>query len=77
MEPIAALVRLMGMDPEFGLFGPDAFGPDLRFQTVSVARDGAQSGSPATATDGPWATPAAAADAWATPTPMYGDDTPF
>ncbi|WP_294978432.1 single-stranded DNA-binding protein [uncultured Microbacterium sp.] len=55
----------------------DAFGPDLRFQTVSVARDGAQSASPATVTDGPWATPAAAPDAWATPTPMYGDDTPF
>lgn len=58
----------------------DAFGPDLRFQTVTVARDGGSSGrSQAPATDEPWTTPTSAqtgaGDTWGGGS--YGDDTPF
>lgn len=59
----------------------DAFGPDLRFQTVTVARDGGQGGrSHPQAPDESWAAPSSAqAGAWADPEPMggFGDDTPF
>lgn len=56
----------------------DAFGPDLRFQTVMVARG--QGGRAAPAAEEPWAAPAGAPAAqWAAPEPMggFGDDTPF
>lgn len=47
----------------------DAFGPDLRFQTVQVTRSqGGQAGrtQPQTASEEPWSTPGS-----------FGDDTPF
>ena len=49
----------------------DAFGPDLRFQTVTVTRAGGSGGrTQAAAADEPWAAPTnAQADAW--------DSTPF
>lgn len=58
----------------------DAFGPDLRFQTVAVARTGGQGARSAPAApEEPWTTPASSQSAqqWADPSPMYGDDTPF
>lgn len=46
----------------------DAFGPDLRFQTVQVTRNAGASGrNQQPAPDEPWSAPAAS----------YGDDTPF
>lgn len=58
----------------------DAFGVDLRFQTVTVTRTGGSGGrSQAPATDEPWATQtsaqAGAGDTWGGGS--YGDDTPF
>lgn len=61
----------------------DEIGPSLRYATAQVTRtgrtvanaDARQRSAPA---EEPWATPGSAApDAWATPQPMYGDDTPF
>lgn len=62
----------------------DAFGPDLRFQTVTVARDGGSGGrSQSPVTDDTWSVPSGAetgAQQWATAPAGgadYGDSTPF
>ena len=59
----------------------DEIGPSLRYATAQVTRaaGGNASSAPAAPADEPWATPGTqtTADAWATPQPTYGDDTPF
>lgn len=54
----------------------DAIGPELRWSTCKVNRDGAVSDrTKAPVQNDPWATPAAAADPWATP--ATSDAPPF
>ena len=59
----------------------DAFGPDLRFQTATVARVGGAGGrSQAPVTGEPWAAPSGAetgAQQWGGPQPFDSDSTPF